>query len=76
MGAHSSSKYPSIGITDSGSPCLEETLYPKGYMIFFSQKRAERQEVLQTDRLSQKQRRRLRLTRGCHDSSALGPPVS
>lgn len=75
-GAHSSSKYPSINITDCGSPCLEESLYPKGYVIFFSQKQAERQEVLQTDGLSQKQHRRLRLTRGCHDSSALRPPVS
>lgn len=41
-GAPSSSKNPSIGITNCGSPCLEETLYPKGYVIFLSLKQAER----------------------------------
>lgn len=75
-GAPSSSKNPSIGITNCGSPCLGETLYPKGYVIFLSLKQAEREEFLWTDGLSQKQRRRLRLTQGCYDSSALRPPVS
>lgn len=49
---------------------------PQVDVIFFSQKQEEREEVLRTDRLSQKQSRHLRLTGGCYDSSALRPLVS